>query len=141
MGLPLANAIVIALFIFAAHPLKFAPQEYGDSPRPHPVSRLHMTESGSAKYLLTKVEPDYPADAKSRELEGNVTFRVIIGKDGKVKEIHLRRGDPDLIEAAAKALSRWQYETIELDGKPVEVDTFATVRFRLTKDTPGTAPR
>jgi TonB family protein len=92
---------------------------------------MHMTESLSAKHLLTKVDPDFPPEAKSRGLEGDVTFRVIIGKDGKVKEIHLRRGDPSLIEAAAKALSRWRYGTIELDGKPVEVDTFATVRFRL----------
>ena len=132
MGSPLVNAIVIALFGFAAHPLQSAPQEYGDSPHPSPVSRLHMTESVSAKHLLTKVEPDYPPDAISRALEGNVTFQVIIGKDGKVKEIHLRRGDPSLIEAAAKALSRWRYGTIEFEGKPVEVDTFATVRFRLT---------
>ena len=28
-----------------------------------------------------------------------------------------------MIEAAAKAQSRWRYGTIELDGKPVEVDT------------------
>jgi hypothetical protein len=37
-----------------------------------------MTESVSAKHLLTKVEPDYPPDAKSRGLEGDVTFQVII---------------------------------------------------------------
>src|SRR5258708_26543255 len=131
MGSPLVSAIVIVitLFGFAAHP-QCASQQYGDSPHPSAVSRMHMTESVSAKHLLTKVEPDYPPDAKSRGLEGDVTLRVIIGKDGKVKEIHLQRGDPSLIEAAAKAL--WRYGTIEFDGKPVEVDTFATVRFRLT---------
>jgi TonB family protein len=134
MGSRLVSAMVVlltTLFELAARP-QCAPQQYGDSPRPSAVSRMHMTESVSAKHLLTKVEPDYPPDAKSRGLEGDVTFRVIIGKDGKVKEIHLRRGDPSLIEAAAKALSRWRYGTIEFDGKPVEVDTFATVRFRLT---------
>jgi protein TonB len=91
-----------------------------------------MTESASAKHLLTKVEADYPPHAKSRGLEGDVTFQVVVGEDGKVKQIHLRRGDPSLIEAAAKALSKWRYRTIKSDGKPVEVDTFATIRFRLT---------
>ena len=134
MSPPLVNAIgiVIALFGFAAHPLQPASQEYGDSPHPSHVSRLHMTESVSAKHLLTRVEPDYPPDAKSRGLEGDVTFQVVVGEDGKVREIHLRRGDPSLVEAAAKALSKWRYRTIEFDGKPVEVDTFATIRFRLT---------
>jgi hypothetical protein len=94
MGLPVLSSLLVAivLFGFAAHPLQSAAQEYGDSPRPSPISRLHMTESLSGKHLLTTVEPDYPPEAKSKGIEGDVTFRIIIGKDGTVREIHLRRG-------------------------------------------------
>jgi hypothetical protein len=40
-------------------------QGYGDSPRPSPISRLHMTEAPSAKFLLKKVEPEYPHEAEA----------------------------------------------------------------------------
>lgn len=128
-----ALAVAIALFGYAAHPLVSAPQEYGDSPQPSPISRLHMTESVSGQHLLKKVEPDYPPEAEFKRLEGDVIFRIIIGKDGRVKEIHLRRGSPGLVGAAAKALSKWRYDTIKFNGEPVEVETFATLGFRLAR--------
>jgi len=90
-----------------------------------------MTEALSEGHLVDKVEHEYPSAAKASKVEGDAIFRIIIGRDGVVKEIHLRRGNPMLIEAAAKALSKWRYDAIKLDGKPVEVETFATVRFRL----------
>ena len=90
-----------------------------------------MTEAPSAKFLLKKVEPDYPHAAKAAGVEGDVVFRIIIGTHGRVEEIHLRRGKPLLIEAAAKAVSKWQYKTFMHHGNAVEVETFATVQFRL----------
>ena len=91
-----------------------------------------MTESVSAKLLLKKVEPEFPPDARAAGIEGDVVFRIVIGRNGRVEEIHLRRGKPVLIEAAAKAVSKWQYETYVFNGNPTEVETFATVRFRLS---------
>jgi periplasmic protein TonB len=90
-----------------------------------------MTEAPSAKFLLRKVEPDYPYSAKAAGVDGDVVFRIIIGTDGRVEEIHLRRGKPLLIKAAAKALSKWRYKPFMLNGNAVEVETFATVQFRL----------
>ena len=98
---------------------------------PSSISRLHMTEAPSSRLLVKKVEPDYPHDAKAAGVEGDVVFRIIIGTDGKVQEIHLRRGKPLLIKAAAKAVSKWQYRPYMFNGNAVEVETFATVRFRL----------
>ena len=103
---------------------------YGDSPQPSPISRLHMSEGASAKFLLKKVEPEYPQEAKVAGVEGDVVFRIVIGSDGRIEEIHLRRGIPVLIEAAAKALSKWQYGPCMFDGNAVEIETLATIRFR-----------
>jgi hypothetical protein len=97
-----------------------------------------VTESASAGHLLKRVEPEYPPEARASGLEGDVIFRIIIGqtingKNGKIKEIHPRRGNPLLIEAAARALSEWQkYRAFIFDGEAVEVETFATIRFRLS---------
>jgi protein TonB len=90
-----------------------------------------MTEAPSSRFLIKKVEPDYPNDAKAAGVEGDVVFRIIIGTDGRVQEIHLRRGKPLLIKAAAKAVSKWQYRPYMFNGNAVEVETFATVRFPL----------
>ena len=109
------------------------PKGYGDSPRPFRVSRLHVAEAIAVEHLRKKVKPEYPPEAEATRLEGDVIFRIIIGKDGGVKEIHLRRGKPILIEAAAKALSDWRYETFVLNGEAVEVESLATVEFRLPR--------
>jgi TonB family protein len=89
-----------------------------------------MTEGLSAKFLLKKVEPEYPVEAKSAGVVGDVIFRIVIGTDGTVKEIHLRRGAPLLVSAAAKAVSEWVYKPYFLNGTAAEVETLATVRYR-----------
>lgn len=142
MGVCFLSALLITTTLFNSLPcppvlatfiqVLPAPKRYGDSPRPFPVSRLHMTESLAEQHLLKKVEPEYPPKVKASGLKDAVIFRIVIGRNGGVNEIHLRRGKPLLIEAAAKAISKWQYEPFMLNGKAVEVDTFATVRFALT---------
>ena len=104
-----------------------------DSPRPGPVSRMHVTESVSGKLLIKKIEPEYPADAQAAGVEGDVVFSIVIGKNGRVEEIHLRRGKPVFLEAAARAVSQRRYKPYVFNGGPVEVETFATVRFRLSE--------
>jgi periplasmic protein TonB len=106
-----------------------SPEVYEDGPRVSLPSRLHMTESVSAKFLLKKVEPEYPIEAKAARVQGDVIFGIVIGPDGKVEEIHLRRGAPLLVSAAAKAVSEWVYKPYLLNGTAVEVETFAMVRF------------
>lgn len=140
-GIRVLSALLVATPLFTCSLSSFvltafvqlapAPEGYGDSPRPFRVSRLHMTESASREHLLKNVEPEYPPEAKATRLEGDVIFRIIIGRNGKLREIHLRRGKPILIEAAAKALSEWQYETFMLNGEAVEVESLATIQFRL----------
>jgi len=140
MGIWVATALLVAFPLLNSAPkhlvlpffIQLQPQfkGYGDSPRPSPISRLHVSEGASVKRLSRRVEPEYPRQAKNAGIEGDVIFRIIVGVDGRVQEIHLRRGKPLLIEAAAKALSKWQYEPYMLDGTPVEFETFATIRFR-----------
>jgi TonB family protein len=103
---------------------------YEEGPRVDRPSRLQITEGVSAKFLLEKVEPEYPVEAKAAGVQGDVVFRIVIGIDGKVKEIRLRRGPLLLVSAAAKAVSQWVYKPNLLNGRMVEVSTFATVRFR-----------
>jgi protein TonB len=92
---------------------------------------MHVTGTVSGKFLIKKVVPEYPADARAAGVEGDVVFAIVLGKNGKVEEIHLRSGNPLLVEAAARAVSQQRYRPYLLDGNPVEAETFATVQFRL----------
>lgn len=133
MGIYVITALIVVIPLTSGVLPVFVqqPSFKGDRPLPISMSRLHIAEVLSSKLLIQKVEPDYPDDAKAAGVEGDVVFRIIIGTDGRVKEIHLRHGKPLLIEVAAKAVSKWQYRPYIFNGHAVEVETFATVRFQL----------
>jgi len=49
--------------------------------------------------------------------------RIVIGKDGKVKHIHLISAFPEQAKAITDALNQWTFKPYLRDGKPVEVET------------------
>ena len=118
-----------------------SPKVYSDGPRISTASRLHMIEAASTKRLLKKVEPQLPPEARVAGVRGAVVFRIVIGTDGRVKEIHLGRGTPLLVSAAAKALSEWVFKPTTFHGAAVEVETFATVRFGKSRNIVGLRDR
>jgi protein TonB len=56
---------------------------------------------------------------------------AVIGKDGRVKNLELLSGAPELAPAAMDAVSQWVYQTTLLNGEPVEVVTQIDVNFSL----------
>jgi protein TonB len=81
--------------------------------------------------FVRKVEPVCPDQAKATHTGGTVQIHIVIGTDGRVIEATRISGDPVLVLAAIDAIRQWQYEPTLLNGNPIEVDTTATVDFRL----------
>ena len=54
---------------------------------------------------------------------------VVIGTDGKVRSADYVSGYQELKDPALAAVARWSYEPYSVDGKPVVVDTHASVFF------------
>jgi TonB family protein len=79
------------------------------------------------------VQPVYPELAKQAKVEGKVSLRCLVGKDGAVERIEVKQGHPLLVEAAMKAVSQWKYKPLVLNGKAVEIDTTVDVIFKLPK--------
>ncbi len=86
----------------------------------------------AAAKLANKVQPFYPPQARLEGVQGVVRLHAIIGKDGKVAQLQVISGHPDLVGSALQAVRQWVYQPTLLEGRPVEVDTEIGVIFQLT---------
>lgn len=83
------------------------------------------------KHLVTSVAPSYPEVARLAGIEGDVTLRILIDKDGTVRDIRPISGPPVLGRAAVRAVEQWRYTPALVNGYPVDVVTTVTFSFRL----------
>lgn len=83
---------------------------------------------------IYQIPPDYPMMARANHIEGVVTLRAIIDKEGNVKTLELIQGDPLLVDAAMTAVERWRYNPVIVAGNPTEADTIVSVVFQLRKN-------
>jgi TonB family protein len=67
------------------------------------------TAGKSERKLITRIEPDYPAVLRARQIGGTVRLDVTITSKGTVKSVSLVGGNPILAEAAIAAVKRWTY--------------------------------
>jgi protein TonB len=80
---------------------------------------------------ISIASPVYPAMARDAQIEGTVIVRVLVGKDGKVKDVIVVDG-PDALRQAADDCARTStWRPALIDGEPVEVWVMMPVTFRL----------
>jgi TonB family protein len=82
-------------------------------------------------YLLERVEPDYPEDAKQQHIQGPVVLKALVNADGSVREVKVASGDSHLVKAASDAVRQWRFRPHLRAGKPIEFETRITVNFQL----------
>ena len=78
-------------------------------------------------------QPAYPVGMLRRELEGEVSVRVLVGTNGRVKDIQLIDSPHvDFWTATRKqALKKWRFIAATKDGKPIESWMTLKVRFEI----------
>ena len=82
--------------------------------------------------LITyRTMPVYPQVAQQQGVQGTVMLDTIVGKDGRVLEVHPTSGPPELTAAAVDAVKNWRFSPFTLNGDAVEVETTIEVEFRL----------
>ncbi len=70
---------------------------------------------------VTRVEPSYPEFAREAQIQGKVTLHVLVGKDGRVKNVKVIKGVTGLNEAAVDAIKKWVFKPALSNNKPVAV--------------------
>ena len=81
-------------------------------------------------------QPAYPADEIRAGNAGRVTVRVLIGVDGRVKDIEKVSAASDSFWDATRrqALSKWRFKPATRDGVPYETWKTMNVSFVLNQD-------
>jgi TonB family protein len=91
--------------------------------------RLHLSEAEGNRHVRHRVEPACPENACKGCEEAKVTLKVVVGKNGAVKEVTVfRTSNRTLGEAAREAVRQWRYERYLLNDGPVEYETYTTIR-------------
>jgi periplasmic protein TonB len=97
-------------------------------PSVHPRRKSVMMEGN----LLHRVQPEYPALARSARIQGQVLLRAVISRDGTIENLQVLAGHPMLVRAAIDAVRQWRYRPYILNGEPIKVETQVTVNFVLS---------
>jgi TonB family protein len=80
-----------------------------------------VANDASAPAVDTPV-PRYPADALARKIGGGVTLHLLVGVDGKVKDVRVVGSTPKGVfeEVSVEAAEKWTLQPPMQDGKAVE---------------------
>jgi TonB family protein len=93
--------------------------------------RIRVSQGVAQSLIASKVQPQYPGDAKAQHIQGTVELKAIIDKEGNVANLQLISGHPMLAPAAFDAVRQWKYRPYLVNGTPIEVETTVTVNFTL----------
>jgi protein TonB len=86
----------------------------------------------SAPRALDTPDPEYSDEARRAKYQGTVVLWVVVGPDGRVRDIRVQRSlGMGLDERAVTAVRQWKFEPARKDGQPVAVQVNIEVNFRL----------
>lgn len=80
---------------------------------------------------VTRVQPNYPEFAREAQIQGKVVLHVLVGKDGRVKNVKVIRGVTGLNDAAVEAIKRWVFKPALSNNKPVAVWVEVPIDFHF----------
>lgn len=105
-------------------------------PLPTPTPAPVLTGPSVDPRYARDLQPNYPAGEQRAGREGLVTVRILVGADGRVKQVERVSAASEAFYAATErqALSKWRFRPATRDGVPVEGWRTMTVRFEMPAD-------
>jgi len=97
-------------------------------PSKEPTTTIVLAR-GAMPIRQTKLQ--YPAEAKKERISGVVEMQLTIAEDGSVRSPRVISGDPLLQAGLAEQVSKWVYQPLRVNGKPVAMTTELAIRFNL----------
>jgi TonB family protein len=89
--------------------------------------------------LKTKVKPSYPSEAVRRGLQGKISVKILVNRDGDVVKACALNGDEVLRRAAEEAALKWKFKRKVAAGRESFVEAGISFNFVLDKNDPADA--
>lgn len=82
---------------------------------------------------LNNPSPNYPLDAKRKNIQGKVLVQVTVKSDGSAKEVIIARssGYKSLDEAAIEAVRQWRFIPARKGSQSVQANVIVPVEFKI----------
>lgn len=92
-----------------------------------------LTDAAVDPRFASLFQPPYPARLERLEVEGRVVLKVLIGADGRVKDVRIVYADDDGFADVSErqARTKWRFKPATRDGVAVETWKQLTVRFQI----------
>lgn len=93
----------------------------------------HVWTPGVRAPVLTyEVQPDFSEEARKSKFSGNVQVYLIVDEQGRPTHVRVARGvGMGLDEKAVEAVRQYKFKPATQNGKPVKVDLYIDVNFRI----------
>lgn len=120
------------------HPLPPIPEIGKDPPvefKPTPPPPPPFIEAKLDPSYKSTFQPEYPSWEQRNEIEGTARVRVLVGADGRVKEVvELSSSSPGFFaETKRRALAKWRFKPATRGGTAEDSWVTMTVRFELNR--------
>jgi TonB family protein len=85
--------------------------------------------------VVKSVTPEYPAKAQRRRVEGYVDLHFTTNEAGEVVDVAVAKAEPAEVfdDAAIRALKKWKFKPLVIDGEPTSQRLALRMRFAMTE--------
>ena len=136
IGRQVCAAALIALFVFAPHPIATSMAQSEDpkdkKPAPTPPSTVHESTSSLRPKITYREKAKYTEEARDNITHGTVLLNVVFDSNGSISDIKVVYGLPyGLTEKAIEAAVKIRFEPAIKDGQPVNVRLNLEFKFQM----------
>ena len=94
------------------------------------ASKFPTAKIDTKPKLISYVKPKYPKAARKEKIQGVVEVKVLIGKNGEVKDANIVKGIEGLNQAAIDAAMQYRFKPAKYKGESVEIWQLLRIRFK-----------
>ncbi len=81
--------------------------------------------------VISEVKPNYPKEAKEKQIEGSVALDVLVDDKGFVRQVSILQGPEIFRNGALEAMKKFRFRPALVDGKSVAVRIRYILKFEL----------
>ena len=86
----------------------------------------------SAPRVVVQVDPEFSEEARKAKFSGDVTVRLVVDENGNPTHVSVVQDvGMGLGEKAVEAVRQYKFKPAMKDGKPVKVEVYVVVKFKI----------